>query len=73
MVLRKGRSVTSCIGARKRAGRSVGSMVWVVLDENRDLVRFEGVGRRAFEVIENKPIPLVLGGFRKQFLIFLDT
>jgi hypothetical protein len=40
------------MGARKRAGRSVGSMLWVFLDENRNLVWFEGIGRRPFKVIE---------------------
>jgi hypothetical protein len=61
------------MGARKRAGRSVGSMLWVFLDKNRNLVWFEGIGRRPFEVIEDKLIPLVLGAFREQFLIFLDA
>jgi hypothetical protein len=48
-------------------------MLWVFLDENRNLVWFEGIGRRPFKVIEDKLIPLVLGGFREQFLIFLDA
>ena len=61
------------MGARKRAGRSEGSTNGGGLDENRNSVRLEGIGRRALEVIEDKLIPLVTGGLREQFLVFLDA
>ena len=51
----------------------MGSTVRVVLDENGNAVRLQGVGRRSFEVIEDELAPLVAGCFGEQFLIFLDA